>query len=97
MTLLSYFDLVNNVLKSGDEIFKPVLKKLFTLEIMNPIIIMDDYGNSASDNVRKSIDDKVKEGKLKIHKMIGEDVGFKTKSGWEMNDREGVICNYEEI
>ena len=48
-------------------------------------------------SIRKSIDDKVKEGKLKIHKMIGEDVGFKTKSGWEMNDREGVICNYEEI
>ena len=63
----------------------------------NPIIILDDYGNSASKNVRQSIDDKVEEGKLKIHKTIGEYTGFKTKSGWEMNDREGVICNYEEI
>ena len=63
----------------------------------NPIIILDDYGNSASKNVRQSIDDKVGEGKLKIYKNIGEYPGFKTKSGWEMNDREGVICNYEEI
>jgi len=63
----------------------------------NPIIILDDYGNSASDNVRKSIDDKVREGKLQIHKTIGEYAGFKTKSEWEMNDREAVICNYEEI
>ena len=63
----------------------------------NPIIILDDYGNSASKNVRQSIDDKVREGRLKIYKTIGEHAGFKTKSGWEMNDREGVICNYEEV
>ena len=49
------------------------------------------------DTVRKSIDDKVREGKLQIHKTIGEYAGFKTKSEWEMNDREGVICNYEKI
>jgi len=57
----------------------------------NPIIIMDDYGNSASKNVRMSIDNVIKKGKLKINKFIGESAGFKTKSGWEMNDREGVI------
>jgi hypothetical protein len=57
----------------------------------NPIIIMDDYGNSASKNVRMSIDNILKKGKLKMKKYIGEKVGFKTKSGWEMDDREGVI------
>ena len=30
---------------------------------------------------------------LNIHEFIGEYEGFKTKSGWTMNDREGVICN----
>ena len=59
----------------------------------NPIIIMDDYGNSTNKNIRTAIDDKVREGKLKIHKTIGESVGYKTKSGWEMDDREGIICN----
>ena len=34
----------------------------------------------------------VDKNKLKIKKYIGEDSGFKTKSGWCMNDREGVIC-----
>ena len=57
----------------------------------NPIIIMDDYGNSANRNVRNSIDDKIRDNKIKIEKLIGEHPGFKTKSGWEMNDREGVI------
>ena len=28
----------------------------------------------------------------KIKEKIGEDIGFITKSGWEMIDREGVIC-----
>jgi hypothetical protein len=59
----------------------------------NPIIIMDDYGNSVSKNVRMSIDNVLKKGKLKINKFIGESVGFKTKSGWEMIDREGVILS----
>tara|TARA_Y100000310_G_C20672215_1_gene810903 strand:+ start:1460 stop:2818 length:1359 start_codon:yes stop_codon:yes gene_type:complete len=59
----------------------------------NPIIIMDDYGNSASKNVRISIDNVLKKGKLKINKFIGESAGFKTKSGWEMIDREGVILS----
>tara|TARA_R100000030_G_scaffold99878_1_gene91714 strand:- start:3214 stop:4572 length:1359 start_codon:yes stop_codon:yes gene_type:complete len=57
----------------------------------NPIIIMDDYGNPNNRNIRMSIDEKVKEGKIKIRKLIGEDVGYKTKAGWEMIDREGVI------
>ncbi len=59
----------------------------------NPIIVMDDYGNSANSNIRNSIDDKIKQNRVKIKKLIGEYSGFKTKSGWEMNDREGVILN----
>ena len=58
----------------------------------NPIIVLDDYGNSNNSSVRKSIDEMVESGKLKIKKYIGEYSGFKTKSGWSMNDREGVIC-----
>ena len=58
----------------------------------NPIIILDDYGNPNNRNIRNSIDLKINEGKIKIDTFIGEDVGFKTKSGWEMIDREGVIC-----
>ena len=54
---------------------------------------VEDYGNSTNKSIRNAIDNKIKEGKLKIHKKIGEDVGYKTKSGWEMDDREGVICN----
>tara|TARA_R100000234_G_scaffold118827_1_gene100178 strand:+ start:16509 stop:17867 length:1359 start_codon:yes stop_codon:yes gene_type:complete len=57
----------------------------------NPIIIMDDYGNPNNRNIRVSIDEKIKEGQIKIHKFIGEDKGFKTKAGWEMIDKEGVI------
>ena len=58
----------------------------------NPTIVLDDYGNSNNSSVRKSIDEMVESGKLKIKKYIGEYSGFKTKSGWSMNDREGVIC-----
>ena len=57
----------------------------------NPIIIMDDYGNPNNRNIRVSIDEKIKEGQIKIRKFIGEDKGFKTKAGWEMIDKEGVI------
>jgi hypothetical protein len=57
----------------------------------NPIIIFDDYGNSNNKNIRKSIDEKIEQGKVKIKKFIGENSGFKTKSGWLMDDREGVI------
>ena len=59
----------------------------------NPIIILDDYGNPNNTSIRTSIDQKLSEGKIKIDTFIGEEVGFKTKSGCEMIDREGVICN----
>ena len=59
----------------------------------NPIIILDDYGNPNNRNIRNSIDLKINEGKIKIDTFIGEGAGFKTKSGWEMIDREGVVCN----
>lgn len=58
----------------------------------NPIIILDDYGNPNNRNIRNSIDLKINEGKIKIDKHIGENVGYRTKSGWKMIDREGVIC-----
>ena len=58
----------------------------------NPILILDDYGNPNNRNIRNSIDDKIREGKIKVDVEIGEDVGFLTKSGWKMIDREGVIC-----
>ena len=58
----------------------------------NPIIILDDYGNPNNTNIRNSIELKVKEGVIKVDTYIGEQQGFKTKSSWVMNDREGVIC-----
>lgn len=57
----------------------------------NPILILDDYGNPNNRNIRNSIDDKIREGVVRIDTEIGEGVGFKTKAGWEMIDREGVI------
>ena len=59
----------------------------------NPIIILDDYGNPNNRNIRASVEDKISDGTLKISKTIGEYPGFKTKSGWELDDREGIICN----
>ena len=61
----------------------------------NPIIVMDDYGNPHNKAIRLSIDNKVKEGKLKIHSLIGESEGTQTSAGWAFYDREGVICNVE--
>ena len=61
----------------------------------NPIIVMDDYGNPNNKAIRLSIDNKVKEGKLKIHSLIGESEGTHTSTGWAFYDREGVICNVE--
>ena len=58
----------------------------------NPILILDDYGNPNNRNIRNSIDDKIREGVVSIDTEIGENIGFKTKAGWEMIDREGVIC-----
>ncbi len=59
----------------------------------NPIIILDDYGNPNNKSARMAVDNCVSEGKLKIENFIGESDGFKTKSGWSMNDREGVVCS----
>ena len=58
----------------------------------DPIIILDDYGNPNNKAIRKAIDEKVKDETLTIDKFIGEKAGFKTKSEWIMDDREGVIC-----
>ena len=57
----------------------------------NPIIIMDDYGNSRNKAIKTAIDKKVSSGVLSIDKFIGEDKGFQTAGGWNMDDREGVI------
>ena len=57
----------------------------------NRLAILDDYGNPNNRNIRNSIDDKIREGKIKVDTKIGEDVGFLTKSGWKMIDRK-VIC-----
>tara|TARA_R110000796_G_scaffold123761_4_gene238205 strand:- start:24487 stop:25854 length:1368 start_codon:yes stop_codon:yes gene_type:complete len=54
-------------------------------------IIMDDFGNPNNKSIRKSINEKIAEGLIEVETMIGESPGFKTKSGWEMDDREGVI------
>ena len=63
------------------------------LEYFNsPIIIIDDYGNPNQD-IKKAIDEAVDKEIIKIVKYIGEFPGYKTKAGWVMNDREGVICN----
>ena len=51
---------------------------------------MDDYGTPVND-VRKAIDEIVDTTDLEIIKYIGEKPGYVTKSGWTMNDREGVI------
>ena len=37
----------------------------------NPILILDDYGNPNNRNIRKSIDDKIKEGKIKVDALFG--------------------------
>ena len=44
----------------------------------NPILILDDYGNPNNRNIRNSIDDKIREGVVRIDTEIGERVGFKT-------------------
>ena len=45
----------------------------------NPILILDDYGNPNNRNIRNSIDDKIREGVVRIDTEIGERVGFKTR------------------
>ena len=57
----------------------------------NAIIIMDDFGHPTS-GVRKAIDQKTKDGKIKIKKIIGEEKGFIAENGVEFADSEGVIA-----
>jgi AmiR/NasT family two-component response regulator len=56
----------------------------------NPTIIMDDFGNP-NNGMKDAIEEIIRSQDLEIIEYIGEDVGFKTMSGWLMIDREGVI------
>ncbi len=56
----------------------------------NPTIIMDDFGNP-NNGMKDAIQEVIQSQNLEIIEYIGEDKGFKTKSGWSMIDREGVI------
>ncbi len=58
----------------------------------NATLILDDHGNP-NQEIKKIIEDKVKEYNLKIDKFIGEDSGFKCANGLVFNDREGVVIN----
>ena len=60
----------------------------------NPIIIMDDYGNPNVE-IKRAIDEAISSGLVTKGPHIGEVSGFKTAAGWVMNDREGIILNYE--
>tara|TARA_Y100000296_G_scaffold85183_1_gene120446 strand:- start:571 stop:1959 length:1389 start_codon:yes stop_codon:yes gene_type:complete len=57
----------------------------------NPVIVMDDYGNSKNKGMKNSINRKINDGILKVDSYIGEHSGFTTSAGWNMDDREGVI------
>ena len=59
---------------------------------LNPIIIMDDYGNPKQD-VNRAINELESSGIIKINKKIGADKGYTTATGLVFNDKEGVICN----
>ena len=61
----------------------------------NPIIIMDDYGNPNVE-IKRAIDEAISSGLVTKGPHIGEVSGFKTAAGWVMNDREGIILNYNE-
>jgi hypothetical protein len=63
------------------------------IELMdNPIIIMDDHGHEGR-TVRDAIQFKLDEGKLQLHKYIGEDKGYVASNDKVFIGREGVICN----
>ena len=58
-----------------------------------PIFIFDDYGLPPGE-VKKAIDDKVKEGKIRIDKFIGEKPeDLVHAAGTKFFDMEGCICN----
>ena len=59
----------------------------------DPIFIFDDYGLPPGE-VKRAIDDKVKEGKIKIDKFIGEKPeDLVHAAGTKFFDMEGCICN----
>ncbi len=59
----------------------------------NPIFIFDDYGLPPGE-VKRAITDKVKEGKLRIDKFIGEKPeDLVHASGTKFFDMEGCMCN----
>lgn len=59
----------------------------------NPVMIFDDFGLPPG-NVKFTIENKIKEGKLKIDKFIGEKPeDLKHAAGTKFFDMEGVICN----
>jgi len=68
------------------------LEVLYPLLVEKGVLIIDDYGNPRQE-VKRAIDDKVKEHNLKIDKFIGEDDGYICVHGLVFNDREAVIIN----
>ena len=59
----------------------------------DPIFIFDDYGLPPGE-VKRAITDKVKEGKLRIDKFIGEKPeDLVHAAGTKFFDIEGCICN----
>ena len=61
----------------------------------NPIIIMDDYGNPNVE-IKRAIDEAINSGLVTKGPHIGEVSGFKTAAGWVMNDKEGIILNFNK-
>ena len=82
---------------SHEEVLYDINRCLESLD--KPILIFDDickklYPNGQIGNtIRTAIDEKINEGKLNLHKYIGEDKGYKTGNGKVLLGREGMICN----
>ena len=55
-------------------------------------IVMDDYGNPKQD-IKRAINEKVEQYKLRIDEFIGEGDGFMCVHRLVFNDREGVVIN----
>ena len=58
----------------------------------NPIIIIDDYGQPDG-QIKKAIDESIKEFDLNVLNYIGESTGFTTANDVVFCDVEGVILN----
>ena len=59
----------------------------------NPIFIFDDYGLPPGE-VKRAVDEKVSQGKLKIDKFIGESADTLVHAGGtKFFDMEGCVCN----